>query len=271
MLNPSLNLPALHQLVREPALPAAKATPSRIMERGLPVERPPQIRMAVITTVSRRLKNNKFRLMTSNSIMIIWNFQQNYLVARASVAVGAFSLAACLAGCTVGPNYHRPTAPVPATWDVQEPWRESAPKDLIPKGEWWAVFHDDELTALEKQAIDANQTIRVSIARLEQARATAAVQISPLFPTLGLTPGTTTPTVERQGLSGNRPSSGFPVKGTVQQNTFSLPFVAGYEVDLFGRRRRSIESAQAAYQASAADLENVRLVVTAAVGGGAAF
>jgi multidrug efflux system outer membrane protein len=195
------------------------------------------------------------------------NFKQNYFVSRLGAALGGFSLAACLAGCTVGPNYHRPTAPVPATWDVQEPWRESAPKDLIPKGEWWTVFHDGELSGLEKQAIDANQTIKISIARLEQARATAAVQISTLFPTLGLTPGTTTPTVERQGLSGNRPSSGFPVKGTVQQNTFSLPFVAGYEVDLFGRRRRSIESAEAAYQASAADLENVRLVVTAELAG----
>src|ERR1700693_929368 len=267
MLNPSLNLPALHQLVREPALPAAKATPSRIMELGLPVDRPPQIRMAVITTVSRRLKTNNFRLMTSKSIMSSWNFQQNYLVARASVAFGGFSQAACLAGCTVGPNYHRPTAPVPATWDVQEPWRESAPKDLIPKGEWWTVFHDGELSGLEKQAIDANQTIKISIARLEQARATAAAQISTLFTTRGLTPGTTTTTVERQGLSGNRPSSVFPVKGTVQQNTFSLPFVAGYEVDLFGRRWRSIESAEAAYQASAADLENVRLVVTAELAG----
>src|ERR1700719_3772507 len=176
------------------------------------------------------------------------NFKQNDSVARLGAVLGVFSLAACLAGCTVGPNYHRPTAPVPATWDVQEPWRESAPKDLIPKGEWWTAFHDDELSGLEKQAIDANQTIKVSIARLEQARATAAVQISTLFPTLGLTPGSTTPTAERQGLSGNRPNSGFPVNGGVQQNSFSLPFVAGYEVDLFGRRRRSIESAQAAYQ-----------------------
>src|SRR6202049_4107842 len=204
--------------------------------------------------------------MPFKSIMRRLECKQNYLSARPSVAAGIF-LAACLAGCTVGPNYHRPTAPVPATWDVQEPWRESAPKDLISKGEWWAVFHDDELSGLDTHASDANQTIKVSIARLEQARATAAVQISTLFPTLGLTPGATTPTVERQGLSGNRPSSGFPVKGTAQENHFALPFVAGYEVDLFGRRRRSIESAEAAYQASAADLENVRLVVTAALAG----
>jgi multidrug efflux system outer membrane protein len=193
-------------------------------------------------------------------------FKIYFLNIRQCVGAGAFAAAALLTGCTVGPNYHRPTAPVPATWDVQEPWRESAPKDLIPKGEWWAVFHDEELSSLEKQAVDANQTIKISIARLEQARATAAVQISTLFPTFGLVPGTT-PTIERQGLSANRPSSGIPVSGTVSQNSVTLPFVVNYELDLFGRRRRSIESAEAAYQASAADLENVHLVITAELAG----
>jgi multidrug efflux system outer membrane protein len=73
-------------------------------------------------------------------------------------------LAACVlacigaSGCTVGPKYQRATSPVPAKWDVVEPWRESAPKDGVAKGEWWSVFHDDELSALEKQALDANQT-----------------------------------------------------------------------------------------------------------------
>jgi NodT family efflux transporter outer membrane factor (OMF) lipoprotein len=195
------------------------------------------------------------------------NFRQNLSIARKCAGVSAFALAALLGGCTVGPNYHRPAAPVPATWDVQEPWRESAPKDAIPKGEWWAVFHDDQLDSLEKQSLDANQTIKVSIARLEQARATAAVQISTLFPTFGLVPGTT-PTVERQHLSGNRPTVGSSApNGSITQNSSTLPFVAGYELDLFGRRRRSIESAEAAYQGSAADLENVRLVITAELAG----
>jgi multidrug efflux system outer membrane protein len=174
-------------------------------------------------------------------------------------------LAACIlaSGCTVGPNYHRPTAPVPAKWDVAEPWRESTPKDAVAKGEWWSVFHDDELSALEKQALDANQTIKVSTARLEQARASAAVQVATQFPTL-----TTAPQAERQRLSGNRPpGSSVPVTSAVTQNNFTLPFTVGYEVDLFGRRRRSIEAAQASYQASAADLENVRLIITAELAG----
>jgi outer membrane protein, multidrug efflux system len=193
-------------------------------------------------------------------------FKTEILSVRWTLGRGAVAIAAFLVGCTVGPNYHRPTAPVPATWDVQEPWRQSAPKDLIPKGQWWTVFHDDELNSLEKQSIEANQTIKVSIARLEQARATAAVQISTLFPTFGLVPGTT-PTIERQGLSANRPAAGAPITGGVTQNSSTLPFVVDYELDLFGRRRRGIESAEAAYQASAADLENVRLVVTAELAG----
>jgi multidrug efflux system outer membrane protein len=182
---------------------------------------------------------------------------------RQFLVVTGFAVGALICGCTVGPKYKRATAPVPAKWDVTEPWRESAPKDEVAKGEWWSVFHNDELSALEKQALDANQTIKTSAARLEQARAAAALQVATQFPTLGASP-----LAERQRISGNRPpNSTFPVTSAISQNSYTLPFVAGYEVDLFGRRRRSIEAAQASYQASAADLENVRLVITAELAG----
>jgi NodT family efflux transporter outer membrane factor (OMF) lipoprotein len=180
-------------------------------------------------------------------------------------SLGGSALLAILfaAGCTVGPNYHRPSATVPAKWDVAEPFREAAPKDGISKGQWWSVFDDEELDALEKQALDANQTLKVSVARFAQSRAQAALQVSTIFPTFG-----TAPSAERQRLSGNRPtSSQFPPSGPVSQNNFVLPFTVSYEVDLFGKRRRSIESAQAQYQASAADLENVRLLITAQLAG----
>jgi len=173
------------------------------------------------------------------------------------------ALAAFLAGCTVGPNYQRVSAPAPQKWDVAEPWRESAPKDAVPKGEWWAVFHDEDLSALEKEALQANQTLQAAMANYQQARATTALQVATIFPTFGVSP-----TAERQRLSGNRPpSGGIPPLSPVTQNAYTLPFTAGYEVDLFGQRRRTIESAQASYQASAADLENIRLVVTADVAG----
>jgi len=183
---------------------------------------------------------------------------------RKNIAVlNGIAVFVLVAGCTVGPKYQRASAPVPAKWDVAEPWREGAPKDSVPKGEWWSVFHDEELSALEKQTLDANQTIKIAAARLEQARASASLQIATQFPTLAAAPQ-----AERQRLSGNRPS-GFnvPTIAPVTQNTFTLPFTVNYEVDLFGRRRRSIEAAQAAYQASAADLENARLVITSELAG----
>ncbi len=182
---------------------------------------------------------------------------------RQFFVVTGLGVCALIGGCTVGPKYQRATAPVPTKWDVPEPWRESAPKDGVAKGEWWSAFHDDELNTLEKQALDANQTIKISAARLEQARASAAVQIATQFPNLS-----TSPSAQRQRLSGNRPAnSNFQVASPVSQTNIVLPFTVGYEVDLFGRRRRSIEAAQASYQASAADLENVRLVITAELAG----
>jgi multidrug efflux system outer membrane protein len=166
-------------------------------------------------------------------------------------------------GCSVGPNYKRPSAPSATNWDVAEPWRESAPKDSIPKGQWWIVFRDDDLDALETQALTANQTLKVSIARLEQARAVAAIQVATLFPTLS-----TSPSAVRQRLSGNRATNGVPITlRPITQNTYAVPFTVSYEVDLFGRRRRSIEAAEASYQANAADVENVRLLVTSQLAG----
>lgn len=181
-------------------------------------------------------------------------------VARAGLLLPAVIFAA---GCAVGPNYKRPSAPSTTEWDVAEPWRESAPKDSIPKGEWWTVFHDDDLNALEMEALSANQTLKVSLARLEQARAAAAIQVATLFPTLSASPS-----AERQRISGNRPTSGVVFRlRPVTQNTYSVPFTVSYEVDLFGRRRRSIEAAEASYQANAADVENVRLLVTSQLAG----
>lgn len=176
--------------------------------------------------------------------------------------------AALLCGCTVGPNYQRPAAPVPAHWDVAAPWRAGTPLDAMPKGQWWSVFQDPELSALEERSASANPTIQLAAAHLNQARALAQVQIATLFPTAGLAPSSSFPSAERQRLSGNRPVTGsVPPAGATTQNSFALPFSVSYEVDLFGQRRRSIESAQAAYQASAADLENARLVVAAELAG----
>ena len=175
---------------------------------------------------------------------------------RAALQVSFGLLALLLAGCTVGPNYKRPTAPVPAQWDVSPPWREAEPRDAVPKTEWWSLFHDGDLNGLETELLSSNQTLAVSIATLEQARATAQVQNAALFPTV-----TVNPSVSGQRYSANRSTgSNIQLTNTIQ-GSYVIPFNVSYEVDLVGKRRRTIEAAQAAYQANAADLENVRLLL----------
>jgi len=87
----------------------------------------------------------------------------------------------------------------------------------MPKGNGGQYFNDEDLNALETQALSANQTLKVSMARLEQARATAAIQVATLFPTVSTSPGVT-----RQRLSGNRPTNGVPITlKPITQNAFS--------------------------------------------------
>src|ERR1700722_13754458 len=124
---------------------------------------------------------------------------------RISVTPALLLAGALLGGCTVGPNYKKPAASAPPQWDVAAPWRESAPKDSVPKGEWWAVFNDNELNAFEKQTLAENQTIKLSIAHVEQARAPPAIQVATLFPTLSAGTSSLGPNVGRQRLSGSRP------------------------------------------------------------------
>jgi outer membrane protein, multidrug efflux system len=168
-------------------------------------------------------------------------------------------LAILMAACgPVGPNYHTPPAPQAAAWRTEGPWRQGDPKDQIPKGAWWEIFHDAELDGLETKVLAANQDLVSASARLQQARALASVAISNFYPQAGVSPS-----FQRYRLSANRPSLGGVVDGPITQNAWNLPFVLSYEPDLFGRTRRSVEAANASYQAADADFENVKLVLTA--------
>jgi NodT family efflux transporter outer membrane factor (OMF) lipoprotein len=177
-------------------------------------------------------------------------------------AIAIFGLAALLiaSGCEVGPAYHRAAVDVPAQWSVQPqaPFQAASPADSLPKGEWWSIFSTPELNDLEQQAAKANQTLAAAQARLNQARAFARVQSAYLFPSSNVNPS-----VERQRVSADRPTLGSPIAPkTDTEYTYTIPFNINYEVDLFGQNRRNLESANAQLQASAADLENVRLIMT---------
>src|SRR6185436_519606 len=128
--------------------------------------------------------------------------------------------------------------------------------DHVPKGNWWEVFGDAGLNELEAQALNANQELKAAVARVDQARATARVARSELLPSLNLDPSLT-----RQRYSPNQ-TPGF---GGLTANTFRAPLDLSYEIDLWGRVRRSFEGARADAQASAADFHNALLSVQAEV------
>src|SRR5262249_62098570 len=125
-----------------------------------------------------------------------------------------------IAGCTVGPNYHRPSVPAAPAWKEQPPWRAANPQDSIPKGAWWTIFGDSELNQYEAQALSANQTIEIARNQLEQARASARITQSGLFPqaTIGLSG-------QGSRLFGTRPATSSTVpRAPMYQNRFTLTF-----------------------------------------------
>ena len=163
---------------------------------------------------------------------------------------------AMLSACTVGPKYQRPVAQAPENWSNEGPWRAAAPKDAVPKGAWWEIFHDEQLNAYEQQLLHANQSLTAAQAHLNQARSLARVASAGLFPTM-----TVDPAVSGVRYSANRPGSS-TANTVLTQSVYAIPFALNYEVDLFGRVRKTLEAANANLQATAADLQNVQLVLT---------
>ena len=173
-----------------------------------------------------------------------------------------FAMLALLCSCAVGPDYKRPDVAniTPKDWH----WKIAEPKDELPKGEWWKLFKDPALDELEAVAVSNNENLRAAVARIDEYRAAAGISRSQFFPELSLDPS-----FSRQRTSANQPIA-IPIPPqfrvtSVHLNSFSVPLDLSYEVDLWGRVRRSLESAQAQAQASVADYDNVLLTLTADV------
>ena len=182
--------------------------------------------------------------------------------ARTMRWLGVASLSWWLAGCAeVGPNYQRPATPVPETYNGEtNSWKVAEPQAHLPKGNWWEIFGDVELNALETEAGNANQDLKAAVAVFEQARAFVDVNRSGLFPHVGLSPSVT-----RERDSANRPVNGISSGAGKTYNTFTVPLDASYELDVWGRVRRGVEAVRASAQASADDVETARLSIQAEV------
>ena len=168
-----------------------------------------------------------------------------------------------LSGCAAAPPYEKPALDLPVAWKLEALWREAQPDDATAKGPWWQRFGDAELDALEQRALANSPTLAIAQARLGQARAALAATSASALPQIGLSER-----VARQKISADRPLTNYsaPNFSTVQ-NELSVAMTVNYEFDLAGRVAQSVAQAQAALGASAADLENTRLLLTADLAG----
>jgi NodT family efflux transporter outer membrane factor (OMF) lipoprotein len=182
--------------------------------------------------------------------------------------LGLISAAALLlltTGCMVGPKYTRPDAPIaPAfketsEWKEGDGWKVAQPNDAALRGTWWELYGDTKLNELEEQVDPSNQTLKEAEANFRQARAAIRFNRAAEAPTIGVAPS----------ISGVRASANGPYTSPSLINNgtgdFTLPVDLSYEVDLWGRIRRTVTASKEQAQASAADLDTVRLSLHAEV------
>jgi NodT family efflux transporter outer membrane factor (OMF) lipoprotein len=172
-------------------------------------------------------------------------------------AAWALCAASALFGCSVGPNYVRPTAESPPAYKEALPWKQAEPRDQEPRGNWWEVFKDPKLDALVAQVEVSNQTIKAAEARVREARALTQAARAAFFP---IVTANASASRSRRGTgAGSAGSSGGEVGGGGVGNSYNLALDVNWEIDLWGRVRRTVEASEATAQASAADLEAATL------------
>jgi len=169
---------------------------------------------------------------------------------------GLLGVALLVGACTVGPDYVKPSVEVPSSYKEVDGWKVAEPQDQSLRGDWWERFGDPRLSALEAEVDVSSQTVAAAEAQLRQARALVQAARSAYFPTIsvgvGLTRARTSATLSDGSINAGRTA-------TILQ----LPIDISWELDLWGRIRRSVESTRAGAAAGAADLEAARLSVRA--------
>ncbi len=160
-----------------------------------------------------------------------------------------------LSGCTVGPDYVKPDTAgvVPAAWR----WQTAEPRDAVPRGEWWRVFRDGELDRLEELAVAGSPSLAAAAARVDQARAGARIRMAEWVPEVRSRAGG-----QREQTSGNLPTP-VPVQiPAARIDSFSTGLDLSYEIDLWGKVRREVESARATADAASASYHGAMLTLT---------
>ncbi|WP_369959333.1 efflux transporter outer membrane subunit [Pseudomonas benzenivorans] len=179
--------------------------------------------------------------------------------------LGLIALSLLLAGCAIGPDYRRPELATPAQFKQIEGWTLAAPGDALERGAWWTLYGDAELNALVERLNLSNHNLAAAAAQYRQARALVRGARATFYPSLSSSAGVT-----RAGQGGGdstlSTADGFSVGGantaSISQN-YDLSLNAAWELDVWGKLRRALESSQADFEASAADLAALRLSLQA--------
>ena len=161
------------------------------------------------------------------------------------------------AGCSFAPNYTKPPIQTPAAFKELTPpqfnatdgWKTAEPGDNLMRGQWWEVFHDQELNAFESQVAGSNQSVAAALANFLAARAVVKQTRSQYFPTVSANPSV---------INSRQPSQSTP-STSVTSTEYALPMDASWEPDLWGRIRNTVKVNSLEAQATLADLGNVRL------------
>jgi NodT family efflux transporter outer membrane factor (OMF) lipoprotein len=193
------------------------------------------------------------------------------LFVRHCVATGVAALLfvlliVALEGCTVGPKYVKPAVPTSANFKEEAPdsykeadqqWKHANPADQANRGKWWEVFGDPQLNTLEEQIATSNQDLKVAEARFREARAAIRFNRASQFPTVSTSPSA-------NYVKSSDYSQSFPSKiQEASTGDFVLPFDLSYEIDLWGRVRRTVAAAREEAQATEADYETAKLSLEA--------
>ncbi len=166
-------------------------------------------------------------------------------------------LTCALAACAVGPDYVPPAAPTPTTYKELKGWKVASPGDGPGRSDWWSFYRDPKLAFLIKQVEISNQTVAAAAAAYEQARAVIRQAQAALLPTLT---GSYTFTRSMTGPAATNTQAGGRVSGSpIYLTTYSPQLSASWDLDIWGKVRRQVESNAAAAQATAADLDFAKL------------
>jgi NodT family efflux transporter outer membrane factor (OMF) lipoprotein len=181
-------------------------------------------------------------------ITLVENLRQTF---RLEVLLAIAALQS--SGCTIGPKYHTPVVQTPSAYKEVGDWKPAQPNDQNLGGTWWTIFQDPQLDALELQVDVSNQNLKAAEAQYQQARALLRYYRADYYPTV-----TAGPSATRTRVSANAPPPGSQFVG-ITYNDFAVPFDFSYQVDVWGRVRRTVESYREQAQATAADLATVNL------------